>query len=283
MAKFCKKCGSLLDEASGKCPNCDKVADVQSKKDAQNTSSNNAPNQKKQPSKKEIKAEKKRLKKQSKKDKKKQKRAQLTMKQKVKRFFITFVMVFLSLSIITTLTVVALVMNRNLNIPIVRNSLSAIGLIKEFDSETTVNEFLTGYQEKNVDITKYLADNLDETNFNYVGFQGLLAEKLTFFIKDVKEDDKQSVVTVEITNIDFTKAFDKVKAKVNTSFTTEDLLKKLTNELSSPSCDMRTFEVSIPLVKKDDEYKIRMTESLSNALLGGYNEYVNSLLEETGE
>ena len=26
MAKFCKKCGSLLDEASGKCPNCDKMA-----------------------------------------------------------------------------------------------------------------------------------------------------------------------------------------------------------------------------------------------------------------
>lgn len=65
MAKFCKKCGSKLDEVSGKCPNCDKVAEEK------NTSSDNVPEQQKQLSKKEMKAEKKKSKKQAKKDKKK--------------------------------------------------------------------------------------------------------------------------------------------------------------------------------------------------------------------
>lgn len=47
MAKFCKYCGSLLDEASGKCPNCDK-AEITNINDEIQASTNNVSRQKKQ-------------------------------------------------------------------------------------------------------------------------------------------------------------------------------------------------------------------------------------------
>lgn len=137
MAKFCKKCGSKLDEASGKCPNCDKVADEQ------NTSSNNVPEQQKQLSKKKLKAEKKRLKKQSKKDKKKQKRAQLTTKQKVKRFFIKFFAVILALIIAVSGCACALVYFDLMDIPFVSDVMSKIGITPK-DTDTGDFNSITG-------------------------------------------------------------------------------------------------------------------------------------------
>ena len=125
MAKFCKKCGSKLDEASGKCPNCDKVAYEQ------NTSSNNVPEQQKQLSKKELKAEKKKLKKQSKKDKKKQKRAQLTTKQKVKRFFVKFFVIILALIIAICSCIFALVYFDKIDIPIIKNVFDKTGISEQ--------------------------------------------------------------------------------------------------------------------------------------------------------
>lgn len=131
MAKFCKKCGSLLDEVSGECPNCDKIADVQSTEDAQNTSGNNEYVQQKQLSKKEMKAEKKKLKKQAKKDKKKQKRAQLSTKQKVKKFFVKLFVIILALIIAICSCIFALVYFDKIDIPIIKNVFDNAGIGKQ--------------------------------------------------------------------------------------------------------------------------------------------------------
>ena len=63
MAKYCKYCGSLLDDASGKCPICDKT-EVAKKAAEVKDASSHVQEEQKQLSKKEMKAEKKRLKKQ---------------------------------------------------------------------------------------------------------------------------------------------------------------------------------------------------------------------------
>ena len=137
MAKFCKKCGSKLDEVSGKCPNCDKVAEEK------NTSSDNVPEQQKQLSKKEMKAEKKKLKKQAKKDKKKQKRAQLTTKQKVKRFFVKFIAVILALIIAVSGCACVLVYFDFVDIPFVSDVMSKIGITPKDDDTNDFNS-ITG-------------------------------------------------------------------------------------------------------------------------------------------
>lgn len=103
MAKFCKKCGSLLDEASGKCPNCDKVIDVKKKK----------------------------LKKQAKIDKKKQKRAQLTTKQKIKKFFVKIFVIILALIIVICSCIFALVYFDKIDIPIIKNIFDKVGISEQ--------------------------------------------------------------------------------------------------------------------------------------------------------
>lgn len=122
MAKFCGKCGTLLDEASGKCPNCDKAAKEN------NTTSYNVPEQQKQLSKNEMKAEKKKLKNQAKKDKKKQKRAQLTTKQKVKRFFVKLFVIILALIIAICSCIFLLVYFDKVDIPIIKNAFDKVGI-----------------------------------------------------------------------------------------------------------------------------------------------------------
>lgn len=125
MAKFCKRCGSKLDEANGKCPKCDKVADEK------NTPENNEPAQQRRISKKELKDEKKKLKKQTKKDKKKQKRAQLTTKQKVKMFFIKLFVIILALIIAICSCLFALVYFDKIDIPIIKNGFDKAGISEQ--------------------------------------------------------------------------------------------------------------------------------------------------------
>lgn len=145
MAKYCKYCGSLLDDASGKCPICDKT-EVAKKAAEVKDASSHVQEEQKQLSKKEMKAEKKRLKKQAKKDKKKQKCAQLTTKQKVKRFFIKFIAVLLALVIAAGGCVCVLVYFDKVDIPIIKNAFNKLGVSE---------------QEKGND---NLAHNLEELN-----------------------------------------------------------------------------------------------------------------------
>lgn len=108
MEKFCKKCGSPLDN-NGKCPNCDKT-----------------------PRKKDLKAEKKSAKKQAKIDKK----AQLTKKQKVKRFFLKFFAVVLAAIIGITGAIFILVYMDKINSPFFNSVYAFLG-IKDEKSEVT--------------------------------------------------------------------------------------------------------------------------------------------------
>ena len=97
MAKFCSKCGTKLDEATGLCPNCDKKKrkksvsqekTIETKKTGQKVVRTSKDSLSKKELKKKYKAEKK----EAKKAKKKEKRARLTTGQKVCRFFLKLVL-----------------------------------------------------------------------------------------------------------------------------------------------------------------------------------------------
>lgn len=93
MAKFCGKCGTKLDEATGLCPNCDaakiETSSVQKKPPEGTKQKQEAVQETEKPlSKKEEKKKRKADKKAAKKAKKKEKQAKLTTGQKVRRFFL---------------------------------------------------------------------------------------------------------------------------------------------------------------------------------------------------
>ena len=105
MAKFCGKCGSKLDEATGICPNCssDKLNKQISKSELVEKSEprqNATPESEKPLSQKEEKKKRK----VDKKAEKKEKRAQWSKGRKVRRFFLKFMLAILCLTVLAGLT-----------------------------------------------------------------------------------------------------------------------------------------------------------------------------------
>lgn len=142
-----------------------------------------------------------------------------------------------------------------------------------------VEEFLTAYQSLDGDANQYLANKIEKIEYN--GIQGLLAEQITFSVNNVKKyEDDSYIVTTQITNVDFKEAFETVTEDVNEETPVEVIIEKLYEIVKSDSAPHRDFTIEIKLNKYGNEYKIELTEELSNALFGGYNEYLSELIGE---
>lgn len=144
------------------------------------------------------------------------------------------------------------------------------------DAKIVVSDFLESYKSKQPNTIKYLEYSFSDSGMNFEGFQGLLAEKINYSIKDVVEEENQIVVISEITNVDLKKVFDDVLSQLSENNTQAEILEALKQKLTKSNCSRKTFECEIILVENNG-YKIVMTDTLSNALLGGYNEYLAEL------
>lgn len=123
MAKFCGKCGTKLDEATGLCPNCDATK-------IENSSAQEKPietQEQKQEvvqtpeeilSKKDAKKKRKADKKAAKKAKRKEKRAKLTTGQKVRRFFLKLFLWLILLVVIASGIIAGLSYTGIIDIPV---------------------------------------------------------------------------------------------------------------------------------------------------------------------
>lgn len=126
MAKFCGKCGSKLDEATGLCPNCDA-------KKTKDSSAQEKPTERQESkqevfqaseellSKKDAKQKRKADKKTAKKAKKKEKWAKLTTGQKVRRFILKMLLGVILLVVLVGGLIVGLSYLGVVNIPFLSN------------------------------------------------------------------------------------------------------------------------------------------------------------------
>ena len=144
-------------------------------------------------------------------------------------------------------------------------------------TETVVN-FLTAYQSCDSSAAQYLIAMDSESNgIEFEGFQMILAQNIKYNVLSVEENVSQEyVVLVEITNTDFGSVFDSLITSAKDTVTDTELLEQLKLALCNSDAPTRKFECEI-LVRKDTDgkYRIQMQDTLSNALLGGYNEYIN--------
>lgn len=147
---------------------------------------------------------------------------------------------------------------------------------EELEIKDTVQTFLEGYQSLDGSVGEYLAD-YNENILQFNGFQSILAQQMTFKIGKVEYSDDEYLVNVEISNVDFQAAFEEIIDEYAVDDTEEDILKKLSNKLKDESAERKDFEVEILIQQTEDVYEITLTPELSNALLGGYNEYLTSL------
>lgn len=141
--------------------------------------------------------------------------------------------------------------------------------------KSVVEDFLTAYQMLDSRAGEYLANRTEEIQF--LGVQALLAEQMTFSVEKAEKEDDGYLVTTQISTVDFKEIFESVVASVDETTSEEVVLAKLYDAIESGSSQTRTFEVEIPVQKYDEDYKIELTAELSNALFGGYNEYLSVL------
>lgn len=139
----------------------------------------------------------------------------------------------------------------------------------------TVELFLTAYQKKDTKCGEYLSDNEGEETVKFQGIQGIMAESITFQTESVDMGDKVNTVNVVIKNKDFSQVVEKIiQKKKDEILSSEDVKNIIIENLKQKDAPSRKFKVPIKL---DKEGKIHMTSELSNALLGGYPEYIYEL------
>lgn len=155
--------------------------------------------------------------------------------------------------------------------------LCGCSLKEEEQCKEQVTAFLTAYQAKDVTSGKYLLDNGGGEIMEFEGFQAILAEPIKFEIKSAEVDKDYNIVDVVITNVDFGLVFEGLVNSDDLYIdTTEEIIDELEKRLKAKDAPMHEFEIS---VKLDKEQKIEMTSELSNALLGGYTQYIYELTE----
>lgn len=147
------------------------------------------------------------------------------------------------------------------------------------ETEVVITEFLQSYKAKQPDTFKYLQYPVAEVNMQFEGFQGILAEQIDFEIENVRKEHGQIVASVEITNIDLKEVFINTINDLPEDVTQDDILKELETRMQKGDCATKKFDCEI-IVINDNGYKVIITDTLSNALLGGYNEYLAEMVEK---
>lgn len=155
--------------------------------------------------------------------------------------------------------------------------LSACDSKDENASKEIIENFLTSYQSLEEDAAQYLTIYGESDKIQYNGIQSILAEQMIFDIGNTVRSADGYLVNVKITNVDFQVVFEKIVQDFKQDDTQDDILKKLEEEMQAETVEKREFQIDIPVQKINGKYEIELTPELSNALFGGYNEYITKL------
>ncbi len=157
MAKFCKKCGSIIDEKTGLCPRCNPI--LPPKQEV--VSSVKKPENKTKSKKNKTENEKNINKKPTRKEKKAAKKAAMSTKQKVKRFFIKLLALFLALILLVSAGIGALLHFDVINFVYEDELLAMLGIAKEEEPEEEYSENPDAYKVTPPDADTYFEDKAD--------------------------------------------------------------------------------------------------------------------------
>ena len=178
MAKFCKKCGSRLDETTGLCTNCDtkKIgkhsnhnqleANSKQVQSDNNISTERLNNERVERNGKKDKKSKKRAKRG---EKKLQKKAKKTRGSKIRRFILGIILILVILSVSYTGAIIVLMHFEIVESPVIEQFLEKINLNSE-DSED--------YEVEYLDADEYFQENSDiSSTIDAVGSENVPTEK----------------------------------------------------------------------------------------------------------
>ena len=113
--------------------------------------------------------------------------------------------------------------------------------------------------------------------------QTLLFDKLSWKVLNISKEKDTASVEVEITNKDFEKIISNYTQEAlkiafsGESFTEEEQMNKLKEQLKDEEIGTKTVTTTINLNKQDGEWKIQADDNLVNSLLPGLQDAMNSL------
>lgn len=113
--------------------------------------------------------------------------------------------------------------------------------------------------------------------------QSLLFNKLSWKIMNITKEADKASVEVEITNKDFEQIISNYTQEAlkiafsGESFTEEEQMNKLKEQLKDEEIGTKTVTTTINLNKQDGEWKIQADDNLVNSLLPGLQDAMNSL------
>lgn len=144
-----------------------------------------------------------------------------------------------------------------------------------------VSAFMEAYTQNNEKKCKELIsdENTTMSEQTFSDFQKETAKRVTYQILGFSQRENYSVVELKITNVDFRKMMDVLLESGKTIEETQ-FEYTLQNMLSDSEIPRREFECEVNVRQIEGEYKVEITESLSNALLAGVPEYIASLVRE---
>ena len=109
------------------------------------------------------------------------------------------------------------------------------------------------------------------------GVTGALSSHMSYrVLYPLPAGDGQKKIRVRITNLDFKRL---AEESLPEDLKPEDALQAVTDAANSPDAPLTSYDVDLCLVKEKEQWKIRMTGELSNAILGGYPDYCEELAE----
>lgn len=107
--------------------------------------------------------------------------------------------------------------------------------------------------------------------------QGALSEDIQVVISSIQVDGGDAEVQAQITNIDMEAVIEGLPEDISSKEEATEAMIKAIKDKDAPTA---TFEVTLLFTKTEETWLVEITPELSDALLGGYQSFLNKLLEE---
>lgn len=157
------------------------------------------------------------------------------------------------------------------------------------EAQGVCEEFLNAYQEKNgKELTRLLWNQGYGEPVEFSEYMKITADYLSYEIGDAKrQEDGSCWVSVEITNLDLLSILElDIEKKTHLSLDSGSVLNDLLHLFADWDTEnlgempMKTYQADILLKEEMLQWKVEMTDELSDALLGGYVELYSEVVKE---
>lgn len=156
------------------------------------------------------------------------------------------------------------------------------GAAQKKAAENAADQFMQAYIQQDGAGCEQLLLNGGSEPLEFSDAQTVLSQTITYKILGSEQvDDDAVAVSLEIENVDFSEIMEGITANLQGELAENDIVTAI-EEAANQAENRKVYPCEV-LVYCGEEEKIVITSNFSNALLGGFNEYLTSLLSEKEE